>query len=501
MVMINQRLGLYVGILLAGLFTPIFYANAQSEINTGNTNDQTTTLTTPLLSGLPYSISLQTVGTSNTLPSLQSYATGEYNGDFVFVDGRTDGLHTFTPSGLSNFPPQYQNQNIYVLDPHSGQVWSRSLTNSDLSSDEINALSATAPEFAQSGSNLYIAGGYLYASSNFTTYPTLTSLNLAGVVDWVTNGTSNLSASVLQTTNPAVQVTGGTLHFVNGSALLTFGQDFEGPYSVNGSGSYTEQVRSFTIQNDGSNLSLTNITYGATNDAYRRRDLNVASIVGTGTNGPALVALSGVFTTNSGIWTVPVEVSSNGTASMSNPTTSNAFKQAMNNYACPTISLFSPSRQENDIVLAGGISEETYTNGAFTNDPNYGFSSQSSVVTRDSNGVYQQYYLGDIYPNINYPGTNTPALFGASASFLANTNLATIDGVINMDDLTNGATLGYIFGGIAAQTNDFGSTLPSSELFQVIYDVPEPSQFALLGFAIGIAGVVFFTRVSRRHIK
>ena len=213
--------------------------------------DQTSTYSPVQTTGLPYTINLKSADLGGiNLPTLQSYAYGTYDGEWVFVDGRTSGLHLFTADGKVNFPPKAQNTFIWVVDPVTKQSWSRSLTNSDLSASQISALSATAPEFAKNGNKLYVAGGYLYDSSsnNFTTYPTLTALDLTGVVDWVKNATSPLSTSIQQTTNAAVQVTGGSMNFVNSNnVLLTFGQDFEGPYTAGANGTYTEQIRSFSI--------------------------------------------------------------------------------------------------------------------------------------------------------------------------------------------------------------------------------------------------------------
>ena len=479
-------------------------------ITTTNPTDQTPTLSGVYTSGLAYSISLQTVDMGGQSPAgLQSYAVGSYDGEYVFFDGRENGLHNFNNSGINNFPPQYQNTDILVLDPVTKQTWTRTITNSGLSQSEISSLSATAPEFSQQNNTLYVAGGYLYdsASNNFITYSTLTALDLPGVVDWVKTGTSNLSASMRQTTNSTLQVTGGDLHIAtNGTALLTFGQNFEGPYTPGANGTYTKQVRSFSIVDGGSGgtLSISNISASPVDDAYRRRDLNVVPLAQTGSNGPSLVALSGVFTTNGGMWTVPVEIGMDGSnviTSMADPTASNTFKQAMNNYHSPTISLYSPTLQQNQTVILGGISEGIFSNSVLTEDQGYGWTSQSSVVVRDAAGNYEQYYLGDVFPNINFPGTNTPALFGGSAEFLANTNLPMIDGVINMDTLTNGTTLGYVFGGIQSMlqetTNSTTDTTVSPYLFQVIYSVPEPSTYILLL----LGGLVLLAAAHRHSLK
>ena len=37
---------------------------------------------------------------------------------------RNNGLHGFDPNGLANFPPQFQNNDVYVINPATGQTWS-----------------------------------------------------------------------------------------------------------------------------------------------------------------------------------------------------------------------------------------------------------------------------------------------------------------------------------------------------------------------------------------
>lgn len=461
--------------------------------------NQTSDVTAIQTSGLDYSIGLQVadMGAAD-LPTLQSYAVGSYNGEWIFVAGRTNGLHKFTNDGLVNFPPAFQNTDIWVVDPTTQQTWSRSLTTSDLSATAINSLSATATEFTQNGNTLYVAGGYLYASGTFTTYSTLTALDLPGVVDWVKTGSSSLASEVRQTSDPTLQVTGGRMRQVNGTTFLAFGQDFEGPYTSGANGTYTEQVRQFTIQDSGGNLSINNISASTADDNFRRRDMNIVPIVTAGTGGPALVALSGVFTTAGGAWTVPVEISADGTPVMADPSNPLTFKQGMNNYAAPTMVLYSQSRDQNNIVVLGGISLQTYESGTFVTDNNMPFTSQATAIVRDADGMYSQYYLGDVYPDIIDAHTGNPLLFGAGAEFLPNPNLALINGAIDLDALTSETLLGYVFGGIAAEQANFGATAASNELFEVWYTpVPEPS---VMGLA-AVGGLALWWRTRRSGQK
>ncbi len=467
-------------------------------------DNQTPTVSPVQLSGLPYTISLQTANTgSANLPTLQSYAAGTHDGKWIFVAGRTNGLHNFTESGLANFPPEFQNTDIWVVDPIAKQSWSRSLTDGSagISSSVFNALSATATQSVQQGDTLYVAGGYLYDSgiNNFTTYDTLTALDLSGVVDWVQHGTGTLAASVRQTSDPALQVTGGSMNLVNGRALLVFGQDFQGPYTPGSNGTYTKQVRSFDIVDSGTSISVANVSASTPEEAFRRRDMNIVPVV-TGSGGPALVALSGVFTESGGAWTVPVEISADGTPTMADPEDPSTFKQAMNGYNTASLVMYSPSTGENHILLLGGISLVTYDGSAFVVDENLPFTSQGTSIVRDADGTYTQYYLGEVYPDIIDLDTEEPLLFGAESQFLLNPDIALSGGAINLDILSGPTLLGYVFGGIAAEQANFGATAASNQLFEVWYTpVPEPGTAAMV--LLGVFALACRVVRARKEIE
>ena len=99
--------------------------------------------------------------------------------------------------------------------------------------------------------------------------------------------------------------------------LLIFGQNFAGYYNANSNGDYVQQVRRFRIIDDGVNLSFLPKASmpGEPDPNYRRRDLNIVPCIKNhrGKTIPYFVAFAGVFTLNGGIWTVPVEITKNGT--------------------------------------------------------------------------------------------------------------------------------------------------------------------------------------------
>jgi len=437
------------------------------------------------------------MGTAS-VPTLQSFASGIYDDQWVLVAGRTNGLHGFSDDGLANFPPRYQNTDVWVIDPISKETWSRSLndTSSGLSSSEIDSLSSTNTESYQDGNTLFIVGGYVYsrAKNNFTTYNALSAIDLPTLVNWVKGTDETLHTNaILQVAGEEssdnsydggfFQVTGGGLEKIEDRYQLVFGQKFEGPYA-HGSTTfqvYTSQVRSFDIDYDFVNGSLSYSTdsnminpSGGDPSRFRRRDLNVFPILspdGQGGTTKSTVALAGVFYNGVGVWTVPVEIGYDGVPTTENPTNDpDVFRQAMNQYESGKIGLYSQTSGEMTQVLLGGISANTFDPATeqLTYDENNGFHRQITAVLRDASGTYQQQYITD-FPDV-YDGNGKLLYFGANARFFPAKNVPVLtDGVINLDSLSTETVIGYMFGGIAADQPNFGTTVASSIIFEVTY--------------------------------
>ncbi len=468
-----------------------------------------------------YTISVQQYDMgAASVPTLQSFAAASYGDLWVVLAGRSNGLHGFTQSGTANFPPAFQNSDVWVIDPTTKQTWSKSLSDvsSGLSASVVNGLSATATQSFRDGNTLFVSGGYVYDSqaNNFTTYNTLSALDLGDMVSWVKGETANLGAnSVIQTTGETIHtgtysggffaVTGGDMIKTGNNVQLVFGQDFQGPYTPGSNGVYTSQVRTFTIDYDKDAGTLGYVPVNVSPDPgdpemYRRRDLNVVSALSKNPGGGApvegLIAYSGVFYNGEGVWTVPVEIDAEGNPTMADPLAAGTFKQAMNNYDSAKLGFYSDTTGEFTEFFFGGISANVYNpeTGELSYDADYPFSSQFSAITRDENGDYAQYYTGE-FPTI-LDGQGDVILFGAEARFFPVAGLPTYaNGVLNLDALTEYTLLGYIYGGIAADAPNFGNTLASNEIFAVYFSpVPEPSTYAFL--AVG-AGTLFLLRRKR----
>ena len=445
---------------------------------TGNQTDDLS----PILpqSGLPFHIVIEKANFQ--LPQgLHSGVVGVYKGLWVFIGGSVVGLHGFGPDP---FPASGQNRNIYVINPTTGAVAFRSLTDpsSGLNQLQIDSLSVISPEGYQDGDTLYITGGYGVDTTNngFGTKSILTAVYLPGIVQWVTNpgnASNTVINNIRQLSNPIFQISGGRMYKTGNMTQLMFGQNFTGVYTPGSNGNYSQQIRQFQIKNAGGQLAVDIYTPipQSPNVNFRRRDLNIVPALFNNNNILTYghVAYAGVFTLAGGVWTVPVVI--NGTsATMADPSQPTTFKQAMNQYVCATAGLYSRKSLSMYHILLGGISYGYYdTNGVFQTDSEIPFINQVTAVAMDKTGTFRQYLMSAQYPTILSTDVNpgNPLLFGTGAYFIAsNTVQAYPNAVINLDNIHQPTVIGYVVGGIAstlANTNTQADSMASPYIFKV----------------------------------
>lgn len=445
----------------------------------------------PVYSGvnLPFKVEIEQADFE--LPNgLSSYAWATYDGKWLFLCGRTNGMHTFNDD-IDNFPPQNQNQTVYVVDPRRGTVASKALTDptSGLTQTQIDSLSVTASQHYSKGRTLYITGGYGVEtpSGQFTTKDTLTAINIPGLMHWVTSPDEGETAvqHIRQISDPIFRVTGGSM-FQNGDepTLLIFGQDFEGFYfHFSFDGIYTRQVRRFHIIDKDNVLSVKILPSfpSVPDSSFRRRDLNIVPVIRVINDRltSGYVAFSGVFTPQGGIWTVPVEISARGVPFMADPENPATFKQAMNNYFSSKVGLFSKDTGDSYTVIFGGISYQFFDNGYPVTDPEFPFVNQMTAIKIDKCGTFSQYLLDATYPVILSTQSNpgNQLLFGTSSNFIPVDCLPSYSNeVIKLDDLSKKrrTLIGYIVGGIMStlpNTNVASDSAASPYIFKV-YIVP-----------------------------
>ncbi|MFA5907013.1 MAG: hypothetical protein WC836_24005, partial [Desulfobacula sp.] len=435
-----------------------------------SSNNQTATTTKILPSkGVPYTLTIEQM--PFTLPSgIHSGVSGVFEGKWLFLAGRTNGLHHFDNND-DNFPPSSQNTTVYVVDPIAQTVVTRSLTDaqSGLTQHQIDLLSVTSPQSYQKDDTIYMTGGYGVDTNSglFSTKDALTAIDIPGLMEWVLNPSSDLTAaaSIRQIFNPVFKITGGFMTQIGSQpTMLVFGQNFQGFYHDESNGDYSQQIRRFNIYDDGQNLSVFvfDSKPSEQNPDYRRRDLNVVPSIKSVQGAPiqCLVAYSGVFTIPGGAWTVPVVISQNGNSFEKNANAPDAFKQGMNNYVCPTVGLYSQKKQRMLTSFLGGISYGFYSGGVFQTDEELPFINQVTTIQFDSKSRFSQYLMEGEYPVILSTGSNpgNQLLFGAGAFYMNADGLPMYPNqVIKFDSLKKktATTVGYVVGGIM-------STLPNT---------------------------------------
>src|SRR5258705_409396 len=67
-----------------------------------------------------FSVSVSTSAVT-AAPAVHSFAFAQYNGKWIFIGGRTNGLHQFEPPFA--FQIAYANHTIFVVDPLTNQGW------------------------------------------------------------------------------------------------------------------------------------------------------------------------------------------------------------------------------------------------------------------------------------------------------------------------------------------------------------------------------------------
>lgn len=446
-------------------------------------DNETPTIDIPIPQGNNLPFKLKIVESKFQLPQgLHSGAEAVHDGKWLFLAGRTNGLHAFNDKDQpANFPESQQNTNVFVVDIKKEIVCMRSLHELGLSDKIFDALSVTSPQSYQEGDTLYIAGGYLKDTAGiYVTLDTLTAINVPKLMSWVVNKEKECPQKFIQQIHHLLfKVTGGYMNKIrngkedkNNPTLLIMGQDFEGAYfGTHGFQKYTEEIRSFKIINDCEGLRISDASVNTISSPnYHRRDLNVVPMIIRKHDKltAIFVALSGVFyPPTDGIWTTPVLISSQGKQIFS----TSDFKQGMNSYVSATLGAYSKKRREMYTILFGGLS---YYNpaGIIKEDPGIPFINQVSTIVFNECGQFKQYLMDDQFPVVeSYIFPDKPFFFGTGAQFFPVQNHLLPNDIIDFDRIDDRTLVGYIVGGIQSivgeTTDQFIQTAASPYIFKV----------------------------------
>jgi len=411
-----------------------------------------------------------------SLPKLQAFSAATYKNNWIILGGIHGGQHDFGKA----------NKTVYVINPYARRVWHKKITakNSTLTREMLNALESTNTEFYQKKNWLYVIGGYgQNIDSKYVTFNKLSAVNVAKLIQWVKEPSSVKlkSDTILQISGLPednidntgfFQVTGGEiLPIADDRMALIFGNDYSGPYNPTPTDPaqqvYTKQVRTFAIFNTGTNLSYQSHYVSVPDPNFRRRDMNIfpSLLRKNGVLKSRITALSGVFTLEKGVWTVPVVIGPLGKPKM---LSLNGFRQAMNQYNSAKFGMYSKKNNTFTEVLLGGITRNIF-------DPSYPgnikecdslpYTNQITAYVLKGNDESKQYYLGH-YPSIEKQGVQEK--FGADAEFFMNENVPHFNsGIIKYDKLKAYQVIGFIYGGIIS-TGGSQPVAASNKIFQVM---------------------------------
>jgi hypothetical protein len=369
------------------------------------------------------------------IPGVQSYAQGEYDGEWIIIGGRTDGLHRRQP--WATFDEAGNNRDILVIDPESKAFWHASLDPLPLHLQD--QLSSTNMEFHQEGHTLYVMGGYGYSRTvdSKLTYAMLTAIDLPGLVAAI-KANGDITPYFRSVTDTGFAVTGGHLQKIGDIWYIVGGQNFEGNYNPMGHGTfvqtYTDAIRRFRLADDGTTMSVTHLTPWVDSAALHRRDYNVLYQVFPDGK-PGFTAFAGPFRPDADLPFIDV-VNATPDGYALDPD----FAQYYNHYHCATLPLYDADANEMHSLFFGGIAQYYEADGMLVQDNDVPFVKTIARVTRTADGRMTEYKLP-----IEMPG-----YFGASAEFILDAQVPHDEyGIVRLDALPAERTLiGYIFGGI-----------------------------------------------------
>src|SRR6201999_663795 len=158
---------------------------------------------------VPFTVEIEPV-IAGPLPGMHSFAFAQSGSKWIFVGGRTNGLHGFSTN--DNFDVLYASDVITVIDTATWSWYSAAL--GQLPTAVADPLRATNMEYVRAGDYLYIAGGFGWDSTanGYRTFPTLTAIHVDNMINAVIGGTS-IAPCIRQITDTNLRVCGGEMHY------------------------------------------------------------------------------------------------------------------------------------------------------------------------------------------------------------------------------------------------------------------------------------------------
>jgi len=413
----------------------------------------------------PFSIEIKQVSLTE-MPGVHSGAFAQYEGKWIFIGGRKNGLHGFQPPFA--FPFSGINDSIFIVDPVLKQQWKAAVDTLALPDNIREAITSTNMQFYQQDSILYMIGGYGWKDSiqNFQTFATLTAINIPQLIKSITQGKS-FAHCFRQISDARMAITGGNVEKLDSTYYLIFGHTYNGYYSnsvvINGSiQKYSYQIRKFQIKDDGANLQIKNYQAITDSSNFRRRDFNLVPQIFPDKK-LGFTAFTGVFRPTINLPylnTIDIHSSSHNI--------NNNFNQYLSHYQSAFVPIHDSISNTMHTVFFGGISMyyfDTITQKV-TVDSLVPFVNTISHVTRKADGSMEEFRL---------PIT-MPALLGCNAMFMLDPNIKNHhNSIVELNTLNGKTKIGYIVGGIETPEpnisySDASLTKASRYIFEVYID-------------------------------
>lgn len=405
-----------------------------------------------------YAIEIDTVAIPQ-MGGIQSFSVGQWNGYWLIVGGRLDGIHRRQP--WASFDEAGHNRDLIVLSPELKKVWKSSLSTFPLDLQE--QLGSSNIQFIQKDSTLYLAGGYGISKQkdDHTTFPFLTIVNIPKAISMIVAG-QEPSVAFKQYRDERFALTGGQLTLMDDWFYLVGGHNFEGRYNPMDNPTFTQtyscEVRRFMIENKVGETQISWKEAIRDENLMHRRDFNVLPQIQDGTQ--SLVAFSGVFQREMNIpYLDAVNIDRDHIHEIP------AFAQYYNHYHCATIALHDPEANNMYNLFFGGIAHYYDSLGMLVQDNDVPFTPAISVVQIEGGHQLKEFQLP----------VKLPGYFGAASEFIPNLELRTYSNeVIDLSAINDRRVLlGHILGGIqSSAANVFWVTegegsIASSVLFPV----------------------------------
>ena len=409
--------------------------------------------------GVPFSLEVEPVAAPQS-PALHSAAFAQDAGRWLFVTGRTNGLHGLTAQP-DPFPAEFANGAVVVYEIGTDTRWTAPLDG--LAPEVAAPLRAMNTQFWQEGSTLYVIGGYGRdtAGANVT-HPTLTAIDVPGIIAAVQDGTP-LTPHVRQLVDQRLAVTGGHLVRRDDRYQLIGGNRFDGDYLGAGMVQvYTEAVRSIWLSDDGTTLAMTGYEEDVDAVQLHRRDANVGHVILPG--GQESVALyGGVFNNFNLPFRNPVQIDLGAH-------TASEFLARFGHYTCPVLPMHDARDDAMHTVFLGGMGQFWFDEdaGLVREDVLVPFIDDIAAMSRASDGTVTEAVLA----------ARMPGLYGTNSQFFINPAVpAWPNGVLRLESLPGRTLVGYIHGGITTEEQHPGWTQGDSEAANevfAVYVTPQP---------------------------